>query len=185
MRMEEYNKGMAKVLFVIAHEGFRDEEYYIPREVLTAAGHTIVTASNGEAGAVATGSHGGEARIDIDVALAEVAAFDAVVFAGGPGAIENLDNEKSYRLIRETVFAGKLLGAICIAPTILAKAGVFKEKKATVWSSPSDRDPIVILENNGAKYIDASVVEDGAIITANSPKAAQAFGEVLAARLHF
>lgn len=176
---------MAHILYVIAKNGFRDEEYFIPREVLEAAGHAIVTASNGEAGVVAVGSHGGEARIDATIADMKAAAFDAVVFAGGPGAAENLDNEESYRLIRETVATGKLLGAMCIAPTILAKAGVLRGKKATVWSSPLDQDPIAILENNGAEYIDAPVVEDSNIITANGPKAAHAFGEALVARLHF
>lgn len=176
---------MATILFVIAREGFRDEEYFIPREVLAAAGHTVVTASNEKTGAVAIGSHGGEAHIDAHVADVKADAFDAVAFAGGPGAVENLDNEESYRLIRETVAAHKLLGAICIAPTILAKAGVLRGKKATVWTSPTDKDPIAILESNGAMYTDAPVVEDDNIITANSPKAAHAFGEALAARLHF
>lgn len=181
----DYTESMAHILYVIAKNGFRDEEYFIPKEILTAAGHTMVTASNAEAGAVAAGSHGGEAHIDTDVADVKATAFDAVVFAGGPGAVENLDNEESYRLIRETVATGKLLGAICIAPTILANAGVLRGKNATVWTSATDKDPIAILEKNGAVYTDASVVEDGNIITANSPKAAHAFAEALAARLHF
>jgi len=174
---------MATILYVIAKEGFRDEEYFIPREVLKAAGHTVVTASNEKAGAVAVGSHGGEAHIDVNVADMKATAFDAMAFAGGPGAVAHLDNEQSYRLIRETVAAGKLLGAICIAPTILAKAGALQGKKATVWTSPADKDPIAILENNGAEYIDAPVIGDGNIVTANGPKAARAFGEVLVARL--
>ena len=174
---------MATILFVIAKKGFRDEEYFIPREVLEAAGHTVVTASNKEAGAVATGSRGREAHIDEHIAGVKTAEFDAVVFAGGPGAVENLDNEESYRLIREAVAAHKLLGAICIAPTILAKAGALRGKQAAVWTSSTDKSPIAILENNGALYTDAPVVEDGTIITANGPKAAQAFGEALAARL--
>lgn len=176
---------MATIAYVIAKKGFRDEEYFIPREVLAAAGHTVVTASNEKAGATATGSHGGEAHIDVTIADVKAAEFDAVVFAGGPGAVENLDNEESYRLINETVSAGKLLGAICIAPTILANAGVLRGKNATVWTSVTDKDPIAILESNGAMYTDAPVIEDGNIITANSPKAAHVFGEALAARLHF
>ncbi|MEK7459978.1 MAG: DJ-1/PfpI family protein [Patescibacteria group bacterium] len=174
---------MAHIVYVIAKNGFRDEEYFIPREVLEAEGHTVVTASNERAGAVAVGFHGGEAHIDAHIADMKTAEFDAVVFAGGPGAVENLDNEESYLLIREAVAAGKLLGAICIAPTILAKAGVLRGKRVTVWTSPTDKSPIAILENNGALYTDAPVVEDGSIITANGPKAARAFGEALVARL--
>ena len=91
---------MAKVLFVIARKGFRDEEYFIPKEVLIEAGHTIVTASNGSVGENAAGSHGGEARIDVYIGDADTKKYNAVVFAGGQGALENLDNEMSYRIIR-------------------------------------------------------------------------------------
>ncbi|MCR4323296.1 MAG: DJ-1/PfpI family protein [Candidatus Azambacteria bacterium] len=176
---------MATIVFVVAKKGFRDEEYFIPKEVLITAGHIIMTASNGSAGEIAVGSQGGEAHIDTHITDIRVAEFDAVIFAGGPGAVENLDNEESYQLIRETVAANKLLGAICIAPTILAKAGALQGKNATVWTSFTDKDPIAILETNGAMYTDAPVVEDGNSITANSPKAAHAFGEALAARLQF
>lgn len=179
------NKNMAIVLYVIAREGFRDEEYFIPREVFIAAGHTVVTASNGNAGEIAEGSRGGSARVDSALADARAVAYDAVVFAGGPGALKNLDNEESYRLIRETVSAHKLLGAICVAPVILAHAGVLEGKKATAWGSPSDKNSIAVLKNSNAEYVDAPVVEDGAVITANGPKAARAFGEALAARLRF
>jgi len=172
---------MATIAYIIAKNGFRDEEYFIPQEILIAAGHTVVTASNGSAGENATGSHGREAHIDINIADVKAAEFDAVVFAGGSGARENLDNEESYRIIRDAVAQGKLLGAMCIAPTILAHAGVLKGKKATVWSSSTDKDPIAVLKSAGAEYVDAPVVHDGAIITANGPKAAQAFGEALIA----
>lgn len=170
---------MATIVYVIAKNGFRDEEYFIPREVLVAAEHVVVTASNGEAGSVATGSRGGEAHIDVNIGDADIKKYDAVIYAGGPGALENLDNEQSHHIIRETVSARKLLGAICIAPTILAKAGVLRGKKATVWSTPNEREGIAALQENGAEYIDAPVVKDGSIITASGPKAAQAFGEAL------
>jgi protease I len=62
---------------------------------------------------------------------------------------------------------------------ILAKAGVLKEKRATVWSSPLDRGPVRILKENGAIYEDKDVVQDGKIITANGPGAAEEFGQKL------
>lgn len=172
---------MATIAYIIAKNGFRDEEYFIPKEALIASGHTVVTASNEAPGAVATGSRGGEARVDMNITDVKASEFDAVIFAGGPGALENLDNEDSYRIIREAVGLNKLLGAICIAPTILARAGVLQGKKATVWSSADDASGIDAIKENGAEYIDAPVIEDGAIITANGPKATQAFGEALVA----
>ena len=38
-------KDMAKILLLIAQEGFQTKEYHDPKRVLLAAGHTVVTAS--------------------------------------------------------------------------------------------------------------------------------------------
>lgn len=170
---------MAKILFVIAKKGFRDVEYFAPKEILENAGYSVKTASNGKAGESAVGSDGGEVEIDINLANADAGDFDTVIFVGGPGALENLDNEESYRLIRETIAKNKILAAICIAPAILAKAGVLKNRKAAIWTSFFDKSAIEILENNGGEFVDEDVVEDGNIITANGPEAAEKFGEKL------
>ena len=69
------------------------------------------------------------------------------------------------------------MAAICIAPEILAKAGVLKEKKATVWSSSIDQGPVEFLENEGAEHVEEPVVVDGKIITGNGPEAATEFGQ--------
>ncbi len=167
---------MAKVLFVIAEKDFRDIEYFTPKMILENAGHGVKTASNGKAGEIAVGADGGEVKIDVDLAEVNAGDFDAVVFVGGPGALENLDNEQSYRLTREISAERKLLAAICVAPVILAKAGVLKNRKATAWTSASDKSAVEILINNKVEFVDKDVVEDGNIITANGPKSAEKFG---------
>lgn len=171
---------MAKVLFIVAKRGFRDKEYFIPKEILENAGHGAKTASNANAGEEAIGADNGKAKIDFNINDAKVGDFDAIVFIGGPGALENLDNKQSYQIANEAVAQNKLLAAICVSPAILAKAGVLKGKKATVWSSIvdiADGNAIETLKNNGAEFIDKSVVQDGNIITANGPQAAKEFGE--------
>ena len=162
-----------KVLMVIAFKNFRDVEYFLPKEILERNGVKVTTASNkkGEA----QGADGKRANVDLLISEVNPENFDAVLFVGGPGCLENLDNEDSYRLAQRTVEKGKVLGAICISPVLLAKAGVLKEKKATVWSSPFDRQPIEILKENGVFFQDEKVVVDGKIVTANGPNAAQEF----------
>lgn len=81
-------------------------------------------------------------------------------------------------MARATVEAGKPLGAICIAPLILAKAGVLKGRKATVWDSGGEQ--IAILKAHGAVYTDQAVVIDGSVVTGNGPGAAGEFGRVFA-----
>lgn len=164
-----------KIAMIIAFRDFQDQEYFVPKGVLERAGAEVKTASAEKGTAIGAG--GGEAEIDLLVSEIKPADFDAVVFIGGSGAVKYLDNEDSYKIAKETVFQNKVLGAICIAPTILAKAGVLSGKKATVWSGRLDKSPIKILEQNGAEYVAVPVAVDGKIITANGPGAAQEFGE--------
>lgn len=166
-----------KIAMVIAFRNFRDEEYFVPREILEKAGVQIKTASNKLGKAI--GVDGGEVEADLLIENLNPADFDAVVFVGGPGCLGNLDNENSYNVAKETISLGKVLAAICISPVILARAGVLEEKKATVWSSPLDKSPINILEENGVTYQNELVVVDGKIITAKGPAAAKRFGEAL------
>lgn len=170
---------MAKILFIIARKDFQDYEYFLTREILEKGGHNVKVASNGKAGETALGFNGGEVKIDFNLGEIKSDDFDAVVFVGGAGTLQNLDNEQSYRLAREFFSKNKLLGAICISPVILAKAGVLKEKKATVWTSSLDKGPAKILEKQGANYLEENVVQDSNIITANGPQSAASFGAKL------
>ena len=163
-----------KIAMVIAFRDFRDEEYFIPKEILQGAGAEIKTVSNQMGTAI--GADGGEAEVNLLISEINSADFDAVVFIGGPGALKYLDNENSYRVAKETISQNKVLASICISPVILAKAGVLEGKKATVWSSSLDRGPVKVLKSNGAIYQDRPVVVDEKIITGNGPAAAREFG---------
>ncbi len=161
----------------MAFRDFRDEEYFVPRDILEKLGAEVKTASNQKG--TALGADGGETKVDFLVSEINPTDFDAVVFVGGSGCLENLDNEDSYRVARETVAQNKVLASICISPVILAKAGVLEGKKATVWSSSMDRGPVKILEDNGAIYEDKPVVVDGKIVTANGPVASEEFANAI------
>lgn len=165
------------IAFLIAFRDFRDEEYFKPKEILEKAGAEIKTAST-QIG-LAVGADGGEVEVDLLIENLDPVDFDALVFIGGPGCLKYLDNENSYQVAKETVAQGKVLAAICISPTILAKAGVLEGRRATVWSSPMDKSPVRTLEDGGAIYQDEPVVVDGKIITGNGPAAAKKFGEVI------
>lgn len=167
-----------RAVIIIASENFRDEEYFGSREVLENRGVELRTASNKSG--IAVGTEGGEVKIDLLVSDIKANDFDAIIFIGGPGALQNLDNEFSYNLVKTAIEQKKILAAICITPVILAKAGALKDKEATVWSSSSDQSSIDILRHNGVKYINKDVVVDGKIITANGPLAAKSFGEKIA-----
>jgi protease I len=164
---------MNKIAFIIAFKNFRDEEYFIPKEIFEKNNFAVDTISS-EKG-IAFGGDGGEAEVQYSFDDFEIADYSALVLAGGPGAYKLIENEKLLKIIQNAKKQGKLIAAICIAPTILARAGVLQGKKATVWSSPMDKSPIKILKDNGAEYVDRPVVEDRLVITANGPQAAEKF----------
>lgn len=164
---------MSKVLFIIAHEGFQPVEYNDPKNILQENGVEVFTASN--LSGVAKAAYGGEdVAVDLLIKDVDVADYDGIFFIGGPGALENLDNDESYKVAKQTSDSGKLWGAICIAPRILAHAGVLKDKKVTGWDD--DNELGEILTEAGAEYIHEPVVTDGKLITATGPKAAAEWG---------
>jgi protease I len=66
------------------------------------------------------------------------------------------------------------VGAICIAPVILANAGLLKGKKATVF--PDGKE---IFQANQVIYTGNQVTIDGRLITGCGPEAAEKFGREL------
>lgn len=163
---------MNNIAMIIASKDFRDEEYFVTKEVLERQGNKVKAISNDKK---AIGKFGGEVVADILIKDLEIDNFDAVVFVGGSGAIELLDNDISYNICKECIKRDKILGAICISPVILAKSGVLRGKKASVWSSNMDKSAIFILEENGAIYSSEPVTVDGNIITANGLDASSDF----------
>ena len=166
-----------KILMVVAFKDFRDEEYFVPKEVLEKAGFFIDTTSTEQG--IAIGSQGREAVAHIGLDEINLENYKAVIFCGGSGMANELDNQIFHKLAKDFYQNDKVVAAICVAPALLAKAGILENKKATVWSSALDKSFIKVLEENGAIYQDNPVVIDNKIITANGPDAAEEFGKAI------
>ena len=163
-----------KVLLVVAHEGYQPIEYGKPKKILEDADFQVVTASNKPG--IATATDNSTTTVDIVLDKVSIDDYAGIIFIGGPGCLEHLDNEVSYRIIRKAVKNYKILGAICLAPRILAKAGALNEKNATGW----DRDNLLpgIYEQYNVSYLpEVNVVTDDVTVTATGPRAAEDFGE--------
>jgi protease I len=158
-----------KVVLIAAHRNYRDEELEKPRKILEKAKADVRIASSRK-GKI-TGMLKGTAEAQLEVKDLDVGDFDALIFVGGSGAREFWEDEKCHALAKKALEGRKVLGAICIAPVTLARAGVLKDRKATVYKGFEDD-----LKKGGARVVKEDVVTDGMIVTANGPDAAEKFG---------
>jgi len=164
---------MKSALLVIAPEMFRDEEYDHPKRVLESRGAHVTTAST--VPGTATGRFGLHAQATVSVADAAQADWDAVLFIGGPGARVFFDDPDAHALARRVTETGGVLGAICIAPSTPAHAGLLDGVSATAF--PSQEEDLVA---HGATWTGEPVTVEGRIVTANGPEAAVEFGHAVA-----
>ncbi len=161
-----------KILMVIASNNFRDEEFYIPEKLFEEQGATVTVASSKLS--VSTGMLGMKVRPLVLVADVTAEDYQAVIFVGGNGAAEYWDDPICHAIAQTAYDNQRIVAAICIAPIILANAGLLKDKKATVFSAEIPR-----LEAKGAIYTGREVERDGCIITGSGPPAATQFAQAI------
>jgi len=163
---------MAKVLMAVAPERFRDEELFVTQEELKRGGHTMSIASTRRG--KCQGSRGGTVTATVALSQAQARDYDAIVFVGGGGSRVLFADQDALRLAREADEQGRVVAAICLAPLILANAGVLRGKKATVAGTQAKA-----IEAKGAQYTGPGVTVDGNVVTGNAPKASRLFGQTI------
>ncbi len=161
-----------KILMIIAHNNFRDEEFKIPYDTFKSLGAQVVVASSDTS--TATGMLGMKFKPDMLIDSVKADGFDAIVMPGGTGAMEYWNNLTIHTLLINAFSKSKVIAAICLSPATLANAGILQGKKATVYSTDQT---LKIFKEKGVRYINKPVVVDGNIITGNSPKVATNFAE--------
>ncbi|MCS6957838.1 MAG: DJ-1/PfpI family protein [Aquificaceae bacterium] len=165
---------MPKVAILLA-EGFEELEAVAPIDALRRAGVEVVIAGL-TPDPVASARN---VKIVPDTTIEELKPeeLDMVILPGGAGGVEKLKQDQRVEaLIKAMQEKKKLIGAICAAPTALAKFGVLQGKKATVY-------PSLVEEIKPATYVDQPVVEDENIVTSQGPGTALEFGLKLVERL--
>ena len=167
---------MRRIMMIISPRDFRDEELLEPKEILKKAGLEVVVTSVTSEKCI--GMFGTNVKPDHVIDELNAMEFDAVVVVGGAGTPILNKYDKVLQILRDAQEQNKILAAICLGPIVMAKSGVLKGKKATVFSSG-----ISEIEEGGAQYVSDSVVIDGRIITANGPQSAKMFGNAIVSAL--
>jgi len=147
-----------KVIVPLA-EGFEEIEALTIIDVLRRAGIQVDTV--GVVGSLILSAHG--VRMMVDKRLNEINAdeYDAIILPGGnPGYVNLGRSSKIIEILKQFKAKDKLIGAICGAPSILAKEGLLDDKKATIY--PGNEKLLAYPRDN-------PVVVDGNIITSQGP----------------
>jgi protease I len=167
------------LLMVVAPTDYRDEELAVPRRLFEAAGARVTVASTRTGGT--RGMRGGRAVALAAIDRVRVDDVDAVLIVGGDGARVHLwDHAGLLTLVRQAQALGKLLGAICLAPVVLARAGLVTGGEVSVWRSP---EALAELDRCRVRAAAAEVTVAGRIVTANGPEAAQRWASAIIAAL--
>lgn len=159
---------MKKVSIFLA-SGFEEVEALTPVDLLRRAGAQVTIVSIGEERTV-KGSH--EIPVTADAVFDEMdfADQDLFILPGGQPGTNNLKAcGKLRELLADANEKGKLLAAICAAPTVFGDMGLLKGKKATCY--PGCEDGLT-----GAEYRTERVVTDGTITTSHGVGTAIPFG---------
>ena len=162
-----------RAVFIIGSQNFQEEELFRTKSVLDAAQVQTVIAST------KTGKILGMQRITAEASIPvnrlQVDEYDAIIFIGGLGAVEYVNNPTIKNIVNDTIRKGKVLAAIGVAPTILASANVLAGVRVTSYFTEQDT-----LRQAGAIYDPISPVQkDRQIITATGPQAAAQFGRLI------
>lgn len=168
-----------KKIAILVAPGFEQSELVEPREALDAAGAETVLIS-AESKRVRGWKHekkdwGDWLPVDLDLASARPADFDALLLPGGvmnPDALR-LD-EAAIKFIRHFVASDKPIAAICHGPWPLIESGGVRGRKMTSW--PSLRSD---LRNAGATWVDEEVVMDRGLVTSRKPADIPAFNRAM------
>lgn len=165
------------MVYVFLAEGFELVEALAPVDILRRAG--VEVALVGVAGREVAASNGVSVRADLSAQEAAKEGLEAIVLPGGlPGTLNLERSPFVQEMIDYCAAEGRLIGAICAAPSILAHKGLLGGKEAT--SFPKFQAD---LEAGGARLSEKYVCRDGQFITGRGMGVSTEFGLSLAAAL--
>lgn len=164
-----------RVAFLVTN-GYEPSELYSPWDAVVEHGAEAILVSP-ETGTVSGGDH--TQRVDLQVAQASAADFDALVLPGGTKNADQLRmNQDAVKFTKDFFDADKTVASICHAAWILTDADVLKDRHLTSYPSLQTD-----LRNAGATWTDEELVVDGNLITSRTPKDLPVFNDAIVKKL--
>lgn len=144
---------------IFMSNGCEEVEALTVVDLLRRAGVGITMVSL-EEGLIVNGSHNIGMKADCLYGEADFESCEMIILPGGLKGTENLMSHQDLNAkIKSFNEQGKMLAAICAAPTVFAAAGILKERCATSYpSKKSEMTPV-------GEYKEEPVVVDKNVIT--------------------
>ena len=165
-----------KKVYIILAEGFETIEALTPVDVMHRCGIDVATISI-TGSMIVKSSHGVVVEANDVLGSKTLDDGDVLILPGGYPGYVNLCNSKQLGVIARKYYeSGKILAAICGAPTVLATNEIAVGKKITCHHSVKDK-------MEAYEYIGENVVEDGNLITGIGAGRSLDFSLFIASRL--
>lgn len=161
-----------KAAIIFAEQRFQDKELLGAKRILEDEGVDVTLVSTTLD--IAEGKLGTKIKPEKLLSELKVDEYDAIIFVGGGGAVQYWRDPTAHKIAQEAVKKNKALGAICITPVILARAGLLVNKEVAAWPAVKAE-----LEARGAIYTEESVKVVNKIVTGKDPEAVEEFSKSL------
>jgi len=170
------------MVYVLLGEGFEEIEAIAPLDILRRADIEVATVSLTD-NLLVTGGHGIAVQADIRLEQMDAKSFesmDMLVLPGGGGGVASIaNNPAAMDLVKRAWEAGKMLAAICAAPSLLASLDILDGRQVVCHPTVAD----VVGASGGKIQPDLSVACDHNLITGKAAGASLEFGLELVAAL--
>ena len=120
------------MVYILLGTGFEEVEAIAPCDILRRGGVEVAFAGIG--GQLVAGSHGIAVKADVTVEDIDREKLDMIVLPGGLGGVSSMEKSAAARdVIRWAWDNGKLVAAICAAPTLLSQLGITEGKHCVCY----------------------------------------------------
>lgn len=147
--------------YIFLANGYEEVEALTTVDILKRGGVDVTMVSMQEDTATC-GAHGIRVTADITFAESEYKDADALILPGGMPGTKTLDNHKGLgSVLKCQAASGRLVAAICAAPSVLGHLGLLEGKKAVCF--PGFESELI-----GAKVLGEGSLRDGNVVTGRS-----------------
>lgn len=166
------------MVYILLADGFEDIEAVAPIDILRRADIEVTLV--GVTGSTVVSSHGLAVKTEAPLEGVDAGDLEMLVLPGGGLGVDNLNKMPAVAaLVKKTLADGKLVGAICAGPTILAELGLLDGRRAVCYPSCEET-----LKAHGAHIeTDKLVTHDKNIVTAQAAGSSIEFALKLVAML--